>query len=172
MDRDDFDAVMASLDTSMVVVTTAVGEERAGCLVGFHCQCSIEPPRYAIWLSKANHTTKVAVRASHVAVHYLRAGDHDLAALFGELSGDDVDKFERCATSAGPHGVPVLDRVSDVVLFRRTAFLDEGSDHICFTLEPDEVLSGPSREVDRRRLPDVEDLEPGHRADERPGRDD
>ena len=31
----------------MVVVTTAQGDERAGCLVGFHAQSSIEPPRYA-----------------------------------------------------------------------------------------------------------------------------
>lgn len=63
MDRDAFDSVMASLDAPMAVVTTAVDDERAGCLIGFHAQSSIDPGRYCVWLSKANHTYRVAWRA-------------------------------------------------------------------------------------------------------------
>ena len=40
-----FDAIMGSLDTPLVVVTTAAHGERAGCVVGFHSQCSITPRR-------------------------------------------------------------------------------------------------------------------------------
>jgi flavin reductase (DIM6/NTAB) family NADH-FMN oxidoreductase RutF len=167
VDRDAFDAVMAGNDNAMVIATTATEHERAGCLVGFHSQCSIEPPRYAVWLSKANHTCRVAVHAGHIALHFLSEADHDLAELFGERTGDDVDKFSRCSATDGPHHVPLLDDVADVVLFRRTAFLDEGSDHVCFTLEPLDVVSGPSDNV-RMRLSDVGDLTPGHTATERP----
>ena len=60
-----FDALMAQLDQPLVVVTTAAGDERAGCVVGFHVQCSIEPRRVAVWLSKANHTFRVSLFASH-----------------------------------------------------------------------------------------------------------
>ena len=68
-----FDAVVKRLDDPLIVVTTASDDERAGCLVGFHTQCSIEPLRYAIWLSKANVTYRVGLFASHLAVHFLIA---------------------------------------------------------------------------------------------------
>jgi flavin reductase (DIM6/NTAB) family NADH-FMN oxidoreductase RutF len=168
LDRDAFDALIASTDTAMVVVTTAVGDERAGCLVGFHAQCSIEPVRYAVWLSKANHTCRVALHATHLAVHLLGAEDRELAALFGELSGDDVDKFERCASTPGPHGIPLLDGCPDRIVCRRTAFLEEGSDHVCFVLEPELVTTGDEPGRRRLRLSDVSDLTPGHEAAERP----
>ena len=170
MDRDAFDSIMASLDAPMVVVTTATEHERAGCLVGFHSQCSIEPLRYAVWLSKANHTCRVALHATHLAVHYLREDQRDLAALFGELSGDDVDKFDRIATTDGPHGIPLLDDCPDRILFRRTSFLEEGSDHICFMLEPVEAWSsvGSSEGTPRLLQSAVEDLTAGHTAEERP----
>lgn len=88
-----FDAFTAMLDCPVHVVTAAVGEERAGCLVGFAGQCSIRPPRFTVWISKANHTYTVASRADTLAVHLLSRQRHDLAELFGGLTGDRVDKF-------------------------------------------------------------------------------
>ena len=44
--HDELDALMADLDGPMVIVTTAAGDARSGCLVGFHAQCGMEPPRY------------------------------------------------------------------------------------------------------------------------------
>ena len=49
-----FKDLIAQLDYPMIVVTTASAGERAGCLVGFHTQSSIDPERFAVWLSKAN----------------------------------------------------------------------------------------------------------------------
>ena len=69
----EFDELVGSLGPAMVVVTTAAGGLRAGCLVGFHSQCSIEPRRYAVWLSKLNETYRVAQRAEMFAVHVPRA---------------------------------------------------------------------------------------------------
>ena len=63
------------MDAPLVVVTAASGDQRAGCVVGFHSQCSIEPPRYAVWLSKANRTYRVALFATHVALHVLGTED-------------------------------------------------------------------------------------------------
>jgi len=51
-----FHTLMAALDSPLIVVTTADERERAGCLVEFHGQSSIEPQRYCVWLSKANYT--------------------------------------------------------------------------------------------------------------------
>ena len=61
--RDLYDRAVAAADPPAVVVTTAADDDRAGCLVTFDAPCSIEPPRYAVWLSRANHTAAVAERA-------------------------------------------------------------------------------------------------------------
>jgi flavin reductase (DIM6/NTAB) family NADH-FMN oxidoreductase RutF len=164
--REAFDEILAELDGALVVVTTAAGDERAGCLVGFHCQCSIEPARYAVWLSKANHTFRVALHAEHLAVHVLTRDDHDLAARFGGSTGDDVDKFAGCAWTPGPGGVPLLDAVPRRVVARKHTLLDDGSDHVCLVLEPLAATgAGPFTPL---RLADVDDVEPGHAAEERP----
>lgn len=160
-----FDAVTASLDAAMVIVTTSVGDERAGCLVGFHAQCSIDPRRYAVWLSKANHTYRVALRSDAVGVHFLERDDFDLAELFGTRSGDDVDKFQLVEWDDGPLGVPLLRRCSHRMAGPKVALLDEGSDHVCVTVDPEAATSGRFEPL---RLSDVQDLVPGHAAEERP----
>lgn len=161
-----FDALVRALDAAMVVVTTAAGGERAGCLVGFHAQCSIHPRQYAVWLSRANHTYRVALLADHVAVHPLGRGDGDLAELFGGETGDDIDKFTRCAWQDGPGGVPLLRRCAGRLVLRRTAVIDVGGDHSCLVGEPVMAESGPS--VALLRLADVMHVVPGHPVDDRP----
>ena len=161
-----FDELIASLDTAMAIVTTVSGGERAGCLIGFHAQCSISPPRYVVWLSKANHTFRVAVHARSLAVHFLSEDDEDLARLFGTVSGDDTDKFAQCDWEAGDGGVPVLTACPNRFVAERVALLDEGSDHICLILAPTDVSARtPFRPL---RLSQVEHLEPGHESEERP----
>ena len=132
-DRDVFGTLMSALDNPLVVVTTAEAGERAGCLVGFHAQSSIEPQRYCVWLSKANHTYRVALRATHLAIHFLTADDLPLAELFGDQTGDTVDKFAGLRVSPGPGGVPVLADCPHWLVARRVALLDEGGDHVCVT---------------------------------------
>jgi len=166
---DGFAALVASLDPAMAIVTTVLGDQRAGCLIGFHAQCSIEPPRYVVWLSKANHTYRVSLLAPRFAVHFLDEADRDLAALFGGSSGDDVDKLSLCDWHPGPQGVPLLDQVPNRVIGTRRAVLDEGSDHVCLVIELDHVdhadRAPPFRPL---RLSMVDDIEPGHGAEDRP----
>ncbi len=165
--NETFDALLGELVSPMVVVT-AVGPgedgERAGCLVGFHGQCSIEPRGYAVWLSKANRTYRVGSRSEHLAVHFLGRDDGATAELFGAETGDDVDKFTRCAWTPGPGGVPLLHDCPNRIVGRRVACLDVEADHICVVLEPvrvDHEGLGP-----QLSLPDIVDLDPGHEADD------
>lgn len=165
MPENTFDSLMSSLDAPMVVVTTAVAGEQAGCLVGFHAQSAIDPQRYCLWLSKANHTYRVALRSTHLAVHFLTEDDLDVAEHFGTLTGENVDKFEGVATRAGPDAVPLLERCPHRMIVRRVALLDEGGDHVCLSTECLEAeSSGPFRPL---RLSRVDHLVPGHESDER-----
>lgn len=166
MTEDGFGAIYSSLDVPLIVVTAAEGQEQAGCLVGFHCQCSIDPARYAVWLSKANHTYRVAVHSSHLAVHFLTSSDLSLAERFGTLTGDDTDKFAGLRTSPGPGRVPVLADCPHRFVARRDTLLDDGGDHVCLTCEPIEVHGGGRFEP--LRFSQAAHLKPGHGAWERP----
>lgn len=161
-----FGELMTQLDAPMVVVTTADEHERAGCLVGFHTQSGMEPDSLSVWLSKANHTFRVAVFAELLAVHFLTADDVELAELFGTVSGDDHDKFARCDWTPGPGGVPLLDGCANRVVGRKQALLDTRTDHVCVVLDPVETrYGGPFTPL---RLADVGHLDAGHEATERP----
>lgn len=154
-------ALTGLLDYPMFVVTLAAGEERSGCLVGFLTQCSIQPPRFLVCLSDKNHTARVAMRATMLAVHVLGAEQRPLAELFGSTSGDDVDKFTRCAWEPGPEGTPLLPDCPGRLVGRVVARHDLG-DHIGFVVEVTEAEVGPP--VRLLTFQEVRDLEPGHRA--------
>lgn len=165
-DGDAFDRLIAGLDPAMAIVTTVSAGERAGCLIGFHAQCSIRPRRYVVWLSKANHTFRVALHAQHFAVHLLAEGGDELPRLFGTVSGDTTDKFTRVRWEPGPGGVPLLPDCPNRFTAERVALLDEGSDHVCLVIAPTGAhASGGFRPL---RLSQVAHLQPGHEAEERP----
>ena len=83
-----------------------------------------------MWLSRANHTYRVALLATHLAVHFLTADDHDVAAAFGGETGDEIDKFAGVAWTPGPAGVPLLDRCPHRMVVRRVTLVDDGGDHV------------------------------------------
>jgi flavin reductase (DIM6/NTAB) family NADH-FMN oxidoreductase RutF len=158
-----FEAVVADLDGPTYVVTTAAGAERDGCLVGFALQCSIQPPRFAVWLSKENRTYRIALSAATLVVHLLRQGDQDLAHLFGGETGDEVDKLEDVEWRPGPDGCPVLARCdwfAGSIIDR----VDTG-DHLLFVLTP---TGGECKRSDTSPLGmrEIGDIEAGHPVSE------
>ncbi|MER5484331.1 flavin reductase family protein [Streptomyces sp. NPDC002812] len=148
----------------MYVVTAASAAGRAGCLVGFASQCSIDPPRFTVWLSTANHTYRVAREAEYLTVHLLRQEDRALAELFGEETGDRVDKFSAVGWRPGEAGSPVLEQVCSWFTGRIEGRI-EGGDHVGFLLAPVAVcppIEGPPPPLLRYRA--LRDLDPGHPA--------
>ncbi|MFG3281472.1 flavin reductase family protein [Streptomyces sp. NPDC048111] len=156
------DGFLDRLDYPLYVVTAAAGGERAGCLVGFASQCSIEPVRFMVWLSTANRTYRVACSAEFLAVHLLDRSRHDLAEHFGGLTGDEVDKFAGVAWHLGPEGTVLLDGAPAWLVGRVEQRL-EGGDHVGFLLSPAGAGAGAAL---RRpfRLSDGRDIDAGHPA--------
>lgn len=139
---DAFSDLVGDLDYPMMVVTAAAGGRRAGCLVGFATQCSIDPPLFAVWISRRNHTFTVAREAATLAVHFLSDDQRELAALFGGRTGDEVDKFASCAWREGHGGVPVLE---DCARWFAGEVVERipTEDHVGFLLNPVAVGNGP-----------------------------
>ena len=165
MTRQRLSGMAASLDAPLVVVTTAAQGELAGCLVGFHTQSSIDPLRYCLWLSKANHTYKVALRSNAFGLHFLTPSDLEVAELFGTQTGEEVDKFADLGWQPGLDGVPLLEALPHHLQLRRVALLDDGGDHVCVSTEVEH--SSATHEFEPLRLSAAAHLEPGHDHDER-----
>jgi flavin reductase (DIM6/NTAB) family NADH-FMN oxidoreductase RutF len=161
LSTEDFDAFVEGIDYPMFIVTAAAEGERAGCLVGFTTQASIDPPRLLVALSEKNHTFRVAERAEVLAVHVVDSEDEEIARLFGGETGDEVDKFAQCSWRPGPRDVPLLEDCPRVVVGRILERHDYG-DHVGHLLEPIEVEASGSQES--MGFEEVKDLDPGHDA--------
>jgi flavin reductase (DIM6/NTAB) family NADH-FMN oxidoreductase RutF len=162
MSTDPVSELVRLADPRLYVVTTAAGGARAGCLVGFASQMSIHPPRFLAAISVANRTWDVARMATHLAVHLFGRDRMDLVTLFGSATGDDVDKFTRCAWTEGPAGVPVLDGAAAWLVGHILDRYDHG-DHVGHLLEP---IAGTAvrSSIDPVTLRDAAGLHPGHPA--------
>jgi flavin reductase (DIM6/NTAB) family NADH-FMN oxidoreductase RutF len=156
-----FHQLAQALDYPMFVVTTAANGQRAGCLVGFTTQASIDPPRYLVCLSHANFTYRVAESARYLAVHLLGAGQADLGRMFGEHSGDHFDKFARCRWHEGPYGLPILDGCRAWMVAEIIGRFDCG-DHDGVLLSPTEVAASDGGGL--LMLKSLPPFRPGHPA--------
>jgi flavin reductase (DIM6/NTAB) family NADH-FMN oxidoreductase RutF len=154
------------VDPPLYIVTAAAGGERSGCLVGFATQCSIHPPRFLVCISVLNHTYGVAQRAEVIGVHRVGKDQRHLAAHFGELTGDEEDKFAGVPWHLGEFGAPLLDEARAVFEGRVIERFRLG-DHVGHLLEPldehDEPSAGANRQL---RLDDALGFKAGHPADE------
>ncbi|MGH9088908.1 MAG: flavin reductase family protein [Acidimicrobiales bacterium] len=152
-------AMVAGLDYPMFVVTAAAADKVSGCLAGFVSQCSIDPPRYVVCISRENHTFPVAARSAGLGLHLLGTDQHALASLFGELTGDHADKLARVAWRPGATGAPLLAACAAWVEGRVLDRLDLG-DHVGHLIEP--IAGGRGDHPGQLHLRQVRDLDPGH----------
>ncbi|KAF0845437.1 flavin reductase family protein [Nocardia caishijiensis] len=159
---DAFDAVIAAADAPVWIVTTVAEDRRAGCLVGFATQASINPRRFLVALSESNHTYETVAAATHLAVHLLTADHFELARLFATTTGDDTDKFARCDWHAGPYGLPILAGAAGWFAGEIIERVDLG-DHLGVVLAP-VAAAAPSTDRAILHLGAVAELTPGHPA--------
>ena len=152
---------MGALDGPMIVVTAVAPDgRRAGCLVGFHTQASIDPPRYLVCLSNKNHTFQVAKDCTHLTVHFLGADQRDLAEHFGTNCSEQVDKFDGLDCQDGPAGTVIIQSSAYWFVGRVLGQLPT-NDHVVFALEPI-ASDGTERPLALLGFQAVKDLEPGH----------
>jgi flavin reductase (DIM6/NTAB) family NADH-FMN oxidoreductase RutF len=152
---DPFDRIVSNLDYPMFVISAAVGDDADACLVGFTSQCSIDPPRFAVFLSKANRTYELARQADVVVVHRLRADQHGIAERFGGTSEyDDPHKLSGCDWTPGPGGAPVIDGC-DWFAGRVLERIDAG-DHVGHVLEAFDGACSGSGQLGSQAAFDIE----------------
>jgi flavin reductase (DIM6/NTAB) family NADH-FMN oxidoreductase RutF len=155
-----FQRFVGRLDYPLFVVTTAAGEERDGCVVGFTSQCSIHPPLFLVCLSDKNRTYRIAKQAEHLVVHELPEERRDLAELFGGETADETDKLSRVDWREGPGGAPIIDGLDTWFAGRIVQRLDWSGDHTGFVLEP--VAAQAGGDGSELSFQEAKDIKPGH----------
>jgi flavin reductase (DIM6/NTAB) family NADH-FMN oxidoreductase RutF len=86
----------------------------------------------------------------------------DVIDLFGGETGDEMDKFDQCAWTAGVAGVPILEGAEAWFAGTIIERFDLG-DHVGHLLDP--VAGGTtSTSHDAATLHDADDIDPGHPA--------
>lgn len=147
-----------STDHPLYIVTTADGDRREGCVVAFAMQTSFHPARFLACLSRENRTYELALRTTALAAHLIPRGRRDLVELFGGATGDELDKFERCAWHPGPRGLPIVDGCPSWFAGAVLERFDLG-DHVGFLLDPVAAAWQPGPSI---CFHEVKDLDPGH----------
>src|SRR3974390_581423 len=128
---------------SHVVTVRADDAEMSRCLAGFVTQSSIAPPNSLVCIAKVNHTFGIAERASGMGLHLLGNHQADLARLFGEATGDEVDKFAACGWRLGSTGAPM--RVDPAVSLEGNARGHfSAGDHEAFLVRGVRAVAGAS----------------------------
>jgi len=153
------EAFVNATDYPLYIVTASADDELSGCLAGFVTQASIDPVRFLICVSKANHTFGVAQRSKGLGLHLLGSDQREVASLFGEQTGDQIDKFKRVVWSTGSTGVPIL---SDCAAWVEGTVVDRisGGDHEAFLVTITGGCSGGR--AGRFMRTDATDFEAGH----------
>ena len=156
-----FDSLVGDLDYPMFIVTATAGDDRAGCLIGFATQTSIDPKRFLVCLSRRNRTYRVARRTDLLGVHFVPSEATGLAELFGGTTGDEVDKFAAVDWHPGAGGVPIVEACPNWFVGRVLDRMEAG-DHDAFLLEPVDAQQG--RAAAEFTFHRAKRIEPGHEA--------
>jgi flavin reductase (DIM6/NTAB) family NADH-FMN oxidoreductase RutF len=116
-----------------VTVVTAPGEPPVGFTATSFTSVSLRPPLVSFCLDRGSSSWPTLERASHVGVHLLGEGQHEVARTFA-TSG--IDRFAaHPGWRPGPYGVPLLDSPVAWLLCRVTERVAAG-DHAIVLAEP------------------------------------
>jgi flavin reductase (DIM6/NTAB) family NADH-FMN oxidoreductase RutF len=148
------------IDFPFYVVTVRTPDaEMSGCLAGFVTQCSVNPPNFLVCIAKVNHTFDVAERSEAMGLHLLGEGQRELARIFGEETGDLVDKFAQCDWRLGSTGAPLLVESSVSMEAHILGHFSAG-DHEAYLVRAERAVNGSQNGLLTYR--GVPNLSPGH----------
>ncbi len=138
----DLDSFFDRIDYPYFVVTVRSPDgDMSGCLAGFVTQCSIDPPNFLVCISRVNHTYPVAMQSIAVGLHLLGVEQDDMARLFGEETGDHVDKFAQCDWRLGSTGAPLLSDAAVALEGHILGHMSVG-DHEAFLVRGERSIDG------------------------------
>lgn len=105
----EFRAVMGRFATGVTVVTTCVGEQRAGITVNAFASLSLDPPLVLIALDRSSALYELVRTSGIFAVNILGASQDDISACFARHSEYRLREFCGVLTHRESTGAPVFN---------------------------------------------------------------
>lgn len=109
VDATRFREIMRNPISSVVIVATGEGDNRAGCTVTAVCSLSDTPPSVLVCLNRQSAACHAIVENGRFSVNYLMDGQiEDADRLAGRQGVRGAEKFSPERWQTGPSGVPCL----------------------------------------------------------------
>ena len=117
---------MGQFATGVTIITTVTGEgQPAGCTVSAFSSLSLDPPLVLVCIDQGRLMHEQLTGAPGYIVNVLRTDQRDLAVRF---AGRGEDRFNGLRTTAGRHGIPLIDGAIAHIQCDLHSVLD-GGDH-------------------------------------------
>jgi flavin reductase (DIM6/NTAB) family NADH-FMN oxidoreductase RutF len=108
VDSNTLRMTMRQWATGVTIVTTALGEERAGMTVSSFTSVSLEPPTVLVCLNKETYAHDLVHRSGVYAISLLGIGQDWLSNRFAGLDRAVTDRFEGLEWITADTGSPLL----------------------------------------------------------------
>jgi len=80
-------------ESCVFVISIDENRKPSGMIAGWNMKCSIEPPLFAVSLSKKGHTHKLIQQSKEFVIAVPNKELKEAVLLFGSTHGNEVDKF-------------------------------------------------------------------------------
>lgn len=105
-----FRSVMGRLAGGLAIVSAGRDDDITGVTVTSLTSLSADPPRILVSIDRQAPSFAMIERQRRFGVSILGSGQQVLAARFGNGRGNEPQRFEATAWSAGPSGIPLLTK--------------------------------------------------------------
>jgi flavin reductase (DIM6/NTAB) family NADH-FMN oxidoreductase RutF len=126
-----FRKVMGHFGSGVTVVTTCMGDRRAGITVNAFCSVSLDPPLVLVCIERDSRAHSLLLESQIFAVNILSSAQADISRCFASSSNAKFERFCDVETHEVATGAPVFDEC--------VAFVDcsveavyPGGDHTIF----------------------------------------
>ena len=130
---------LASMGTSVTLVTTSIGGTPFGFTANSFTSVSVTPPLVAVFLAETAESYPAFARTTHVAVNILAEGQGDIATHFATKG---VDKFAAVELHHDYDHVPVVTGAMASIVGRVHERWTVG-DHLMIIVHVDDVTRSP-----------------------------
>jgi flavin reductase (DIM6/NTAB) family NADH-FMN oxidoreductase RutF len=130
IDQQLFRSVLRRWASGVTIVTTQIGDQRAGMTASAFSSVSLDPPLVLVCIEKKAHTLPWLQKSGVFAVNVLAHDQHELSTRFA-TTGNEAERFDGLVCRSGPTGAPWLPDTLAVLDCRVAAAHDAG-DHIIY----------------------------------------
>lgn len=109
VDPTAFRQVMGRFATGVTIVTTTLGERRAGITVNAFCSVSLDPPLVLVCIEQRNYTHDLLLESGAFAINFLGSHQAEISRCFASQGDEKLTTFCGVTTHIEATGAPVFD---------------------------------------------------------------